>query len=115
VALGFLLCGINIMTSRVQFMLSEYVSGILYLFGGVVFLPEILPSWGQAISNALPITYFLRTIRFAFLNQAGSAFQTDLLYLAVTTLATILVGVGAFKIAMYKARKDGLIDRKEEY
>jgi len=115
VAMGFLLCGINIMTSRVQFMLSEYVSGILYLFGGVVFLPEILPSWGQAISNALPITYFLRTIRFAFLNQAGSAFQTDLLYLAVTTLATILVGVGAFKIAMYKARKDGLIDRKEEY
>jgi ABC-2 type transport system permease protein len=115
VAMGFLLCGINIMTSRVQFMLSDYVSGILYLFGGVVFLPEILPSWGQAISNALPITYFLRTIRFAFLNQAGSAFQTDLLYLAVTTLATILVGVGAFKIAMYKARKDGLIDRKEEY
>lgn len=115
VAMGFLLCGINIMTSRVQFMLSEYVSGILYLFGGVVFLPEILPSWGQAISNALPITYFLRTIRFAFLNQAGSAFQTDLLYLAVTTLATTLVGVGAFKIAMYKARKDGLIDRKEEY
>ncbi|MGB9135166.1 MAG: hypothetical protein WCC63_06255, partial [Candidatus Bathyarchaeia archaeon] len=43
-AMGFILCGINIMTSKVQFMLSEYVSGILYLFGGVVFVPEILPS-----------------------------------------------------------------------
>ena len=43
--MGFILCGINMMTSKVQFMLTDYVSGILYLFGGVVFLPSILPSW----------------------------------------------------------------------
>jgi ABC-2 type transport system permease protein len=115
IAMGFVLCAINIMTSKVQFMLTEYVSGILYLFGGVVFMPEILPSWGQIISNALPITYYLRSIRFSILHQPASSIQTDLLYLALTMIATIIVGFAVFKIAEYKARRDGLIDKKEEY
>lgn len=114
-AIGFILCGINIMTSKVQFTLNEYVSGILYLFGGVVFLPEILPQWGQVISNALPITYFLRIVRFSFLRQAGFDVQTNVLYLVLTMIATILVGIAIFRVAMYKARRDGLIDKKEEY
>jgi ABC-2 type transport system permease protein len=115
IAIGFILCGINIMTSKVQFVLSEYVSGILYLFGGVIFMPQILPSWGQAISNALPITYFLRIVRYSILGQSGFVVQTDLLYLVLTMFATIMIGLGFFKIAMYKARRDGLIDKKEEY
>jgi len=115
IAMGFILCGINIMTSKVQFMLSEYVSGILYLFGGVIFMPQILPSWGQAISNALPITYFLRIVRYSILGQSGFAVQMDLLYLVLTMFATIMIGLGFFKVAMYKARRDGLIDKKEEY
>jgi ABC-2 type transport system permease protein len=113
--MGFILCGINIMTSKVQFMLTDYVSGILYLFGGVVFLPSLLPSWGQYISNALPVTYFLNVIRFSFLPEAGFDVQLNLLYLAVTMIATVLIGMLVFKAAMYKARRDGLIDKKEEY
>lgn len=114
-AIGFILCAINIMTSKVQFMLTEYVSGILYLFGGVVFTPEILPAWGQAISNGLPITYFLSTIRYAILHQADFDVQTNLVYLLVTFAATMVVGALVFKFAMHKARKNGLIDKKEEY
>ncbi len=113
--IGFILCGINLMTSKVQFMLPEYVSGILYLFGGVVFLPEILPWWGQSISNALPITYFLRIVRFSFLHEASFDLQMNLLYLAATTTFTLLAGLAVFRIAMFKARREGLIDKKEEY
>ena len=113
--MGFILCGINIMTSKVQFMLTEYVSGILYLFGGVVFVPSILPSWGQQISNALPVTYFLNVIRFSFLHDATFDVQMNLLYLVVTMVATVLIGMAVFKLAMFKARRDGLIDKKEEY
>jgi ABC-2 type transport system permease protein len=114
-AIGFILCGINMMTSKVQFMLTDYVSGILYLFGGVVFVPAILPPWGQAVSNALPITYFLSSIRSSILYQGSLDIQTNLLYLVITMIATIIVGFGIFKVAMYKARRDGLIDKKEEY
>jgi len=113
--MGFILCGINIMTSKVQFMLTEYVSGILYLFGGVVFLPSILPSWGQYISNVLPVTYFLNMVRFSFLHQAGFDVQVNVLYLTLTMIATVLLGFAVFRIAMFKARRDGLIDKKEEY
>ena len=114
-AIGFVLCGINIMTSKVQFMLNEYVSGILYLFGGVVFVPEVLPLWGQQISSAMPVTYFLRIVRFSFLHQGSFDVQTDLLYLVATIIITVLVGLAVFKVAMFKARRDGLIDKKEEY
>jgi ABC-2 type transport system permease protein len=115
IAMGFILCAINIMTSKVQFMLTEYVSGILYLFGGVVFMPQILPFWGQTIANALPITYFLTSVRFSILHQATGSIQTDLLYLALTMIATFIIGFAFFRIAEYKARRDGLIDKKEEY
>jgi ABC-2 type transport system permease protein len=115
IGMGFVLSSINIMTSKVQFLLSEYVSGILYLFGGVVFLPSVLPSWGQAVSQVLPITYFLRSIRSAFLMPTPSTVGADLVYLIITMIATVIVGVGFFKIAMYRARRDGLIDKKEEY
>jgi ABC-2 type transport system permease protein len=115
IGMGFILSSINIMTSKVQFMLSDYVSGILYLFGGVIFLPDVLPSWGQAISSVLPVTYFLRTVRYSILHTPGLVYQTDLMYLVLTMLATLVIGVAFFKIAMYKARRDGLIDRKEEY
>lgn len=114
-AIGFILCGINIMTSKVQFMLNEYVNGILYLFGGVVFLPQILPAWGQAISSALPITYFLNSVRFSFMHTGSFDAQANLLFLLVTLIASVIAGVGVFKVAMYKARRDGLIDKKEEY
>jgi len=115
IALGFVLSGVNIMTSKVQFMLTEYVSGILYLFCGVVFKPEILPSWGQVLSSVLPVTYFLKVIRFAVLGQTSSSLQMDLLYLVLTTAATVVVGIGVFKFSMHEARRKGLIDRKEEY
>jgi len=91
------------------------VSGILYLFGGVVFAPGVLPSWAQAISNVLPITYFLRSVMSSFLQQTSATVQADLGYLVVTMIATFIVGFLVFRFAEYMARKDGLIDRKEEY
>jgi len=115
IGMGFILCGVNIMTSKVQFMLSDYVSGILYLFGGVVFLPSVLPLWGQAVSSILPITYFLSCLRSSFLQQTAATVKTNLLYLVVTMIGTIIVGFLIFRFAMHRARKEGLIDRKEEY
>ena len=113
--IGFIFSGINLVTSRVQFALPDYASAIFYLFGGVVFSPEILPAWAQTVSNALPVTYFLRAVRSAFLVQGSGAFTTDLLFLSLTTMVTGIIGASVFKAAEFKARKDGLIDRKEEY
>lgn len=115
IAIGFILCGINIVTSRVQFMLTDYVSGILNLFGGVVFTPTILPAWGQTISNALPITYFLNIIRYSILHQSPLDIQTNLINLILTMIATSIAGFLVFRISLHKARRDGLLNNKEEY
>jgi len=116
ISIGFIFSGINLVTARIQFALPDYVSGIFYLLGGVVFPPEILPSWAQSVSNALPITYFLQAVRSSFgLAQPYDTLGADLLYLGLTTVVTAVVGALVFKAAEYKARKDGLIDRKEEY
>jgi len=115
IGMGFILSSINIMTSKVQFILSEYVSGILYLFGGVIFQPSILPKWAQMISQSLPITYFLESIRTSIITPTAPTFTTDLVYLVVTMIFTVAIGIFFFRIAMYKARRDGLIDKKEEY
>jgi ABC-type polysaccharide/polyol phosphate export permease len=115
IGMGFILCDMNILTSRVHFTLNEYVSGILHLFGGAIFMPEVLPVWGRTISNGLPITYFLRAIRFSILQQSPTPIQTDLLYLVITMIATMIIGIVSFRLVAHKARKDGLIDKKEEY
>jgi hypothetical protein len=39
----------------------------------------------------------------------------NMLYLAATTILTGLAGLAFFRVAMFKARRDGLIDKKEEY
>jgi hypothetical protein len=49
------------------------------------------------------------------LPQPGFSVQSDLLSLILTMFATIMVGFAVFKFAMYMARRDGLIDKKEEY
>jgi hypothetical protein len=54
-------------------------------------------------------------MRFSFTGQTIGTVETDLLYLALTTLGTVFISALAFKFAMYQARKNGLIDRKEEY
>jgi hypothetical protein len=51
----------------------------------------------------------------SFLPEPGFDVQLNLLYLAMTMVATLFLGVLVFKAAMYKARRDGLIDKKEEY
>jgi len=115
IGMGFVLSAVNIMTSKVQFLLSDYVSGILYLFGGVVFQTSVLPAWAQTVSKGLPITYFLSSVRTSILNPTAATANTDLVYLVITMIATVIVGMLFFKIAMHKARSDGLIDKKEEY
>ena len=41
--------------------------------------------------------------------------KTSALTALAYVLFTVLLGMAVFKIAMFKARRDGLIDKKEEY
>src|SRR5437870_4426455 len=73
------------------------------------------PSYVQPISNVLPITYLLNAVRESFGLLPTASYMSDLAYLAVTTLVTLIIGIAVFRLAEQRAKKLGLFDRKSEY
>jgi len=110
--MGIILTAINLLTYKLQYSLSEYTTGVLFLFSGVVFPPNILPYPLSIISYSLPTTYFLELIRLAL----NGLFKLELLiYMIITTFVTIFLALILFNYADKKARVKGAIDRKSEY
>jgi ABC-2 type transport system permease protein len=66
-ACGMILAACCLNMTRNGMFLSEGISGIVYLLSGVVFPLGVLPSWMQAISHALPTTYWLEGMRRALM------------------------------------------------
>jgi len=116
IAIGYILCAINIVSNRMEFILAESVSGIFFLLGGVLFPPSALPEWVQPLSAALPVTHFLAAVRDSFFPAAGlGRYLVDMGYLALATAVTAVVGVLVFRVAEHRAKQLGLFDRKSEY
>ncbi len=116
-AIGYMLCAVNIVSNRMEFILGDSVSGTFFLLGGVIFPITSLPSQIQLISNVLPITFFLNAIResFGITSMVTGDYMSNLAFLALTTLVALALGIGVFRLAEQRAKKLGLFDRKSEY
>lgn len=114
-AIGYMLCAVNIVSNRMEFILGDSVSGIFFLLGGVIFPIALLPTYVQPIANVLPITYLLNAVRESFGLLPTGNYMSDLAYLAVTTVVTLAIGITVFRLAEQRAKKLGLFDRKSEY
>ena len=115
ISIGFILCGVNLVSHRSEFILGDSVSGIFFLLGGVLFSISLLPVQVQYVSSILPITYFLMAVRESFGVPTAGNYLTNLGYLAVTTLGSVLLGSFVFRLAEHRAKKLGLFDRKSEF
>lgn len=113
--LGYILSSINLVSFRLQWTLSDYVTGFFFLLGGVVFPTSLLPWWLQALARSLPITYFLDAARASMANTPIGEMAGDLFLLVITTAITALVAIFVFRYAEHRARSLGLLDRKSEY
>jgi ABC-2 type transport system permease protein len=114
-SLGYLLCGITLVSAKLQFTLSEYVASGFFLLGGVILPIDILPAPLQAVSQALPLTHFLESVRAAFIPSLATRLADSLILLAVTTLAWATVSIAIFMVSERRCLKIGAIDRKAEY
>jgi len=114
-AIGYMLCAVNIVSNRMEFILGDSVSGVFFLLGGVIFRIEQLPGQIQLISKALPITYFLDAVRGSFGIRDTGDYMSNLAILALTTLVALILGIMVFRVAEQRAKKLGLFDRKSEY
>jgi ABC-2 type transport system permease protein len=115
ISLGFLLSGINLLSTKLQFTLSEYVSGIFFLLGDVIFPPSMLPSPLNLLSSALPITYYIRAVRASVLSGAWDAILPNMAMLLLLAMIITVAGLLGFGAAEKRAKRLGILDRKSEY
>ncbi len=119
--LGFALAGAALVMARHSMNLNEGLTGAFYLFCGAVFPVEVLPSWAQKISLALPFTYWLELIRRLLTGRPYAAPLRDMGdgaligVLALSTVFLALVATVWFRWCEHTARARGLIDWKTNY
>ncbi len=119
--LGFALAGAALVMARHSMNLNEGLTGAFYLLCGAVFPIEVLPSWAQKISLALPFTYWLELIRRLLTGRPYAAPLRDMgdgTLIGVLALSTIVLGLVAtawFRWCEHTARARGLIDWKTNY
>lgn len=78
------------------------------LLGGVYFPTKILPDWMKSISEWIPMTHALESLRATLLRNAG--FQevgANLAFLGIFTLVIWAIGIFAFQLALKKTQDDG--------
>jgi ABC-type polysaccharide/polyol phosphate export permease len=108
------LSAISLVSNRLQWRLSEYVTGIFLLLGGVWFPPTVLPAALSKISSVLPLTWFLTSVRAAMLSTPGISLNYSLLYLAISSFVSLLLAFGLFSFCENYAKSHGILDAKAE-
>jgi ABC-2 type transport system permease protein len=123
--LGLLLGAATLQMARHFWSVGESVTGALYLFCGAIFPIDVLPAWLQPLGFALPLTYWLESLRRAVLGPeasreispslAGIEDGQLLLILFLATLLMTLVSGWFFRWSERRAQEKGLIDITTHY
>ena len=123
--LGLLLGAATMQMARHYWSVGESVAGALYLFCGAIFPIDVLPGALRPICFALPLTYWLESLRRAVLGSRASKGISPslagiddvqlLLILVATTVVAAVVSVFFFRWSEQRAREKGLIDMTTHY
>lgn len=80
------------------------------LLGGVYYPTQVIPSWLQDLSKAMPLSYGLRAARqVVLLGQPFTAVGHDVLTLALCVTVLLPVGILSVAIALRYARTSGTL------
>lgn len=107
-ALGIISAGFIIIFKRgdpVNFLINSAFT----LLGGVFFPVSILPPWLKVISNILPITYSLDSLRLSIVMgySLKRLFYPDILFLLVFSALVLPLSLFVFNFAVKAAKKQG--------
>jgi ABC-2 type transport system permease protein len=105
-----LISGATVLAFRTAGPLSRLVLVASSLLGGVYYPTHVIPSWLQAVSGVLPLSYGLRALRRVLLQGAPlGAVAHDLLILLGETALLLALGVGLISVAFRYARRQGTL------
>lgn len=103
-----LLAGATVLVIKRGNPVGWALRGASVLLGGILYPVSVLPPLLQALGAMLPMTPALVVLRKAMLEGAGvGELVGPLAWLAVTSLAFLAAGLGAFAVAVRHARGDG--------
>jgi len=120
-ALGIMLAGATLVLAHHGWSMPDGVTGVLYLFCGVVFSIDILPAPLVAIGRILPWTWWLEGLRRALLGSpfikslAGATDGQVLLWLVVTTGMMVLLAGAVLRGAERLAVATGKLDQRTDH
>jgi len=111
--LGFMLGAYSVYSTKFEWALPTYISGLLMLFSEALFPVTILPSPVREIANVLPFTNFIRASRQALLPKGTlPVYFSDLAISLVGGIVFLAIGLWTFRLAENHGRKKGVLDRK---
>lgn len=127
-SLGIVLAGVALVVARHGEMIGEVAAGMLLLFSGAYFPPDILPPGLQQVALVLPVTYWLEGMRRGL---AGGILQGTngpispllarfdngqlLLILLACAAVSAVVSFLFFRWVEHQAQERGMIDRTTEH
>jgi ABC-2 type transport system permease protein len=121
VYLGFLVAGFGLLLPRVSITVNESLGVALYLLCGVIFPIDLLPRPLQAVSMALPFTYWYEALRRFLLGHGASARISEwsdgtlLGALALSTLVFVLASRWGYGALERRARRLGRLDQSTTF
>ncbi len=130
--LGIVLAGISLVIARNAGFIGEVVAGMLLLFSGAYFPPDILPPVLKEVSLVMPTTYWLESMRRALtggvltVNTASGSVPISptlaapdnvqlMLVLAGYALVSVVGSYFFYQWIEHQAKERGMIDRVTGY
>ncbi|MFH1679838.1 MAG: ABC transporter permease [Candidatus Eisenbacteria bacterium] len=108
-SLGLLAAGFILVLKRGN-PVNWFFTSLSRLLAGVYFPVAILPGWLQKTAKVIPLTYSLEGMRMSLLSGRGiSSLRNELFALLLFTVLALLLGVGAARFAIRRARRDGTL------
>lgn len=121
ISLGLIVVSAAFLISGEAWRMPEGVGAALYLICGAIFPVTVLPPGLQALSQAIPLTWWLEAMRRGLLGPAvirSLPRFTDSHVLGVLALLTVLwvaAALIAFTATERRARQLGILDRETMY
>jgi ABC-2 type transport system permease protein len=131
--LGMILAGLSLLVARHGGVIGEIVGGMLLLFAGAYFPPDILPPVLKEISLGIPVTYWLEGMRRSLeggiltvtLPGGGAspvspilAAYNDTQLFGIVAVSGVVLAFGSilfFRWLEHEAQERGMIDRVTGY
>lgn len=108
-SIGFLIASAVMVAKRGE-SIGWLANAAAQLIGGVYYPIEILPWWLQKLAGLIPVTYALRALRRALLVHTPlDQLVPDLLALAGFCVILLPLSLGAFALAVRRARVEGTL------